>query len=117
MREVIGDNTVSHSAGKGKRLSPWWQIGRVCYTGAVTGWWLRSLGLPREGTRARRTPVMTNQRYFVTSMALFTIVVWPNSLLPGLPRVAKEIPTLSEWGLVMGVCLLSLGVGFLCRCH
>jgi len=48
-------------------------------------------------------------------VALFAMVTLSGSAMAGAPDTA-EIPTLSEWGLIiMSICLLSLGLRALLR--
>ena len=56
---------------------------------------------------------MTNRSFNCLVAAVFML---SRPALAGFQTVAEEIPTLSEWGLIiMGIGLLSLGVLFLRR--
>ena len=61
---------------------------------------------------------MTSSKQASTYLiALFAMFALSGAALAGVDdHVVEEIPTLSEWGFViMGIGLLSLGVGFLRR--
>ena len=54
--------------------------------------------------------MMSSTRVCTYLIAFFAILMLSGSAMAGVRTQAEEIPTLSEWGLIiMGICLLSLG--------
>ncbi len=58
----------------------------------------------------------SSKRASICFIAFVASFLLSGSAMAGVPAQAEEIPTLSEWGfIIMGICLLSLGVWALRR--